>query len=165
MTVAVDYWPNYCEENIWRLCGEPREDDPIRRFAVFVSNTARSVALWAQRAAAEPDRPVIWDYHVVLLEELPAGWLVTDPDCTRSSPMPAAAWIEACFRALSPAAAAFAPEFRVVDAAEYRETLCSDRSHMRTAEGAWASPPPPWPCVGADGSNLMKFVDMREKFI
>lgn len=31
-----------------------------------------------------------------------------------------------------------------------RQRFSSDRSHMRTADGTWAAPPPPWPTITSD---------------
>ena len=162
VTASVAYCPNYCEENVWQLCGELPEGTR-EAFAVFISNPLKAVALWSQRSAVTPGRPVIWDYHVVLLARSGSGWTVYDPDCTEPSPMSAASWIAATFCELPEDSAALAPEFRLVLAEQYRRELRSDRSHMLRGD-RWASPPPPWPCIG-EGTNLMEFVDTRSDFL
>ena len=43
--------------------------------------------------------------------------------------------------------AVLAPRFRLIAVSEYREHFSSDRSHMRTDEGGWRHPPPPWPAL------------------
>eukprot|EP00736_Rhodelphis_marinus_P011130 Rmarinus@m.11556 len=66
------YQQYYCEENIWKLCDLVRQMEPQRLdrlFAVWVSNPKQRVFLWSQGASFCPEtRPVVWDYHVVLLE-------------------------------------------------------------------------------------------------
>jgi hypothetical protein len=157
------YWPRYCEENVWHLCGALGEDVD-EAFAVFVSSPGERVAVWCQRAGRGRDRVIAWDYHVVLLQRRGALWEFVDPDSTLSAvpgaPVPAAEYLDRSFRPLPRLYATLRPRFRLVPAADYRRHLCSDRSHMRTRSGRWHSPPPPWPCIG-EGTNLMRFVDMR----
>lgn len=155
------YWPYYCEENIWQLCGEPRFAEAQ---VVFISNPRRQVALWAQRAAEDPLEPVIWDYHVVLLATSDAGSEVWDLDSALGFPVPARHYLDLTFAGTYYLPTSFAPRFRLLPAADYRRHLASDRSHMRRADGTFLHPPPPWDPPG-EGGNLMRFVEMESRFL
>lgn len=158
---AFPYCPYYCEENAWHLCADARLG-PGRREVVLVSNGARQVALWRQRAALGRDLPVLWDYHVIVVVVPPEGGArVFDLDTTLGLDVPVERYLDASFRA---GAGPFAPRFRVVPAEEYRARLCTDRRHMRAADGTFREPPPPWPVIG-DGHNLERFIDMRRSFV
>ena len=143
---------------VWHRCRHPAVAGVPRR-VVFVSNAARACPLWAQRAAPAPGEPVVWDYHVFLVEA-GAGGRVWDLDSVLGMPVPLADYLAATFRAVP---AEGAPRFRVVPAGEYVRRFSSDRSHMRTPDGGWLVPPPAWPAIGAAGetSNLMRFVDVE----
>jgi hypothetical protein len=69
-------------------------------------------------------------------------------------------YLDATFRAVPDA---WAPRFRLVAAAIYRDTLATDRRHMLRPEGGYVQPPPPWSVIGT-GSNLARFVDVRDAF-
>jgi hypothetical protein len=148
--------PYFCEENVWQLLRSPELPDP--RAAVFVTNAARTVAMWGQRAAARD--PIVWDYHVVLL--LPRHGLIVDLDDRERPAWPVEAWLAHAFR--RDVDEAFAPRFRVVDGPEFVATFSSDRSHMRDARGKLLQPLPPWPAPfdPARGMNLMRFVDLAD---
>jgi protein N-terminal glutamine amidohydrolase len=121
------YAPFWCEENVWWLAQEPR-DEAIGAEVAIISNQARMVALWSQRAAKAPELPVVWDYHVVLALRGPSGTRISDLDCTLGPAVSAAHWLTESFpAAVEPR---FAPRFRVLDAELYVRTLRSDRSHM-----------------------------------
>lgn len=163
---AVPYWPFYCEENVWQQCAALPER-ARRSVVAFISNPARTVAVWQQRAAETVDGPIVWDYHVIQLVRHGADWSVVDRDSRLPQPIAAGVYLDQSF----PRQAALDPElrpmFRLVEAAEYRSALRSDRSHMRV-DGGWARPPPPWPCIGQEpdaGTNLMQFVDVQAKFL
>jgi len=38
---------------------------------------------------------------------------------------------------------------------------------MRTPDGGWLAPPPPWPPIGGakEASNLARFIDLDEAFV
>jgi len=164
--VSIDlgsrYCRNYCEENVWHLCGDCVADR-TPAFAVFISNADRAVAIWQQRAARSAGAPLVWDYHVILIARSDPDWRVYDVDSRLAPGVPAREYIETCFPVLPPVLAPHAPHFRVVEAARYRATLATDRSHMRLADGTWRSPPPAGPPIG-EGTNLMRFVDTQEDF-
>jgi protein N-terminal glutamine amidohydrolase len=157
-----DYTPYYCEENIWRLC----RASPLRNrraSVVFVSNPARSCALWEQRASEMSWAPVIWDYHVVLLTYESDENLIWDPDCLAGFPITISQWWSRTFPYCGQLVASLEPEFRVVERTKYLEQFYSDRRHMRTELGEYIQPPPAWdPIRGHLGSNLARFSDTRD---
>jgi hypothetical protein len=168
---ALDDAPFFCEENVWRQLQSPSLPVPVdERFAVFISNRARKVAMWSQRAAAAD--PVVWDYHVVCLCHGAAGAVVVDVDCTAGVVLPLASWAAVSFRPWAPTEVA--PRFRVVHAPDFLRTFSSDRSHMLDAQGQPLKPPPPWPAPSPSSSssssssslpapmNLMRFVDLDD---
>ncbi|MDI1436618.1 hypothetical protein [Polyangium sorediatum] len=152
--------PFYCEENVWQLCQDPALVDR-KRDVVFVSNAERACPMWSQKAGR--GKPIVWDYHVVLLTWDPLE--IWDVDCTLGTPLPAITWLEQCFHPGVPAP--YLPSFRVVEADLFTRTFASDRSHMRLPDGTFQKPPPPWPRIGASDSpsNLMSFVDVTRPFL
>lgn len=144
--VAVTHHqPFWCEENIWHLTADPRVADRARE-VWLISNPERRVAMWAQRAAPSAEMPVVWDYHVVLLARGERGAELWDLDHTGPCPRPVTDWLAASFAPLDGLAALkpLQPRFRVITAEVYRSSFASDRRHMRSEDGAWSAPPPPW---------------------
>ncbi|MEZ4271868.1 MAG: hypothetical protein R3C68_10705 [Myxococcota bacterium] len=157
------YQPYYCEENAWWLCQHPNLGD-VMRWVVFISNTQRACLMWQQRAA-QLGSPILWDYHVVVM----TPGLIWDLDTRLATPAGAGEYLQQTFLHLSNSYAAevpqnhlYAPQFRVVAAADYIGMLQTDRSHMRQSDGTWRHPPPPWPPMNTPGhpSNLQSFIDM-----
>ena len=148
--------PFFCEENVWQLlqCA----DLPEPRAVVFVSNAARTVAMWGQRAAVRD--PIVWDYHVVLL--LPEQGRIVDLDDRDQVAWPVQEWLAHAFR--GDVEAEFQPRFRVVDGAEFLAVFSSDRSHMLDGRGRPLQPFPNWPAPfdPARGMHLMRFVDLDD---
>ncbi len=147
------YQPYYCEENVWWLSRQPEHADS---HVVFVSNPARCVAMWGTRPGRPSDGLITWDYHVVLLDN---SGNIHDHDHKFGISRRFPNWIRDTFPHETPLE--FRPRFRVVAAAEFHEVFESDRSHMRTADGGWAQPPPPWPAPG-DRSTLWDLVDTQK---
>ena len=145
------YAPYYCEENVWWLAQEPHWVDPS---VVVVTNPSRTVAMSAQRASKD-GTPVVWDYHVVLLDR-GAVW---DLDCVLGMPLPARRWIEASFDSRAPAH--LAPRFRVLARETYVARFASDRRHMRRPDGSWLVDPPPWPAIGG-AHDLERLLDLDD---
>lgn len=119
--------------------------------------------MWNQRAAGRPGRALVWDYHVVVLARDP--WEIWDLDTFLGCPVPAAEYLLHTFHPTLPAE--YAPRFRLVEADTFAAAFASDRSHMRTLDGRWQKPPPPWPPIGAPEreSNLLRFVDVEAPFL
>lgn len=153
---AQPYQACFCEENVWQLLRGDALPKPAA--AVFISNAARAVAMWGQRAA-EVD-PVLWDYHVVAL--LPEHGLIVDLDDRERAAWPVAEWLAHAFRAQ--ARRDEQPRFRVVAGEVFLATFSSDRSHMRDLRGRELAPFPNWPAPyePTRGMNLMRFVDVDD---
>lgn len=163
-THAFAYAACYCEENVHLLARDPRVGAPVEeRRALFVTNRARSVAVWSQRAGD----PVVWDYHVVLLARSGPGgrWEAWDLDTTLGLPVPLERWLGGSFRPGTPER--LAPRLRLVSAAEYLARFSSDRSHMLDGRGRPRAPRPPWPPIWQEreGMNLLRFVDLERPFV
>jgi hypothetical protein len=154
------YQPFYCEENIWQLARLRHGAAGIAQQAVvLVTNPARTVACWHQRASRAPDAPVVWDYHVVLVERDENGTTVIhDLDSTVGTPLPAAAWIAATFPQCDHVRPTYRPGFRLVAATTWLRDFATDRSHMHDAAGHWFQPPPPWDPPGAPRHNLFDWL-------
>ncbi|KAL4425725.1 hypothetical protein ABPG75_009741 [Micractinium tetrahymenae] len=147
------YQACYCEENVWLLARSLQAShagSSLQLFAVFVSNHSKTVPLWRQRAAAHPDSPVVWDYHVFLLARPAQGpALVLDLDSTLE-PFPCTLGQYRRGALLGSAGglpAQYQRCYRVVPAQLFLAHFASDRSHMREAGGGWLQPPPPWPPI------------------
>lgn len=147
-----DHQPFFCEENVHRLA---RRTDLVAHPSevVIITNALKQVACWQQRAA-EVDEPILWDYHVVLLEHHVAGPLIWDLDTRLPCPLPAELWVDATFFDPHQVRRPFHPRFRVIPSEVYLVELATDRSHMLTRSGRYRRPPPPWDPPGAPGMNL-----------
>ncbi|MEM6996473.1 MAG: hypothetical protein AAF721_38570, partial [Myxococcota bacterium] len=161
---AHRYCSMYCEENVWHLCGDAQVPDGPRA-AVFISNRQRSVAVAQQRLAVVPGFPIVWDYHVVMTVRTDGRWHVWDLDCVLGLHIEVEHWLDASFGGGFGFGSQYAPLFRVVPGAVYRERLSSDRSHMRNEDGDYQATPPTWPTIGGEGNNLMAFVSMEQDFV
>jgi len=160
-TIGYPYQPYFCEENVWRMCVEGTgAREGFSRYALFVTNTNRTVACWAQRACQEPDIPVVWDYHVVLLQRQENLAEIHDPDCLAGSPLAAADWLAATFPKRSLVRSDYQPAFRVVEEHLFLAHFASDRSHMRGASGEWLAPIPAWDPPNAPAHNLDRWLDL-----
>lgn len=94
------YTACYCEENVYNLIHwltERGEAVLENLTVVFISNENKSVPIWKQRASTREDGLVIWDYHVILIDEV--SRLVWDLDSTLIQfPTPLTLYIEQAFQ-------------------------------------------------------------------
>ena len=152
---AQRYQPYFCEENVWQLLAGAALPAPAA--ALFVTNAARTVAMWGQRAAHRD--PIVWDYHVVAL--LPQHARIVDLDDRTRIDRPLHEWLAHAFRSDEPD---LQPRFRCVPRDELLATFRSDRSHMRDARGRPLQPFPDWPPVGdpTQPHNLQRFLDLAD---
>jgi protein N-terminal glutamine amidohydrolase len=151
----VRYTSHFCEENVWHLARERADQGRTGVYAVFITNRARRVMLWQQRAGD----PVAWDYHVVLFD---GGDAVDLDTLVEGGPsLPIGVWLDGSFR---PVPEPLAPRFRVVDAADLLRTFASDRSHMRGRRGEPLQPFPEWPPIRCSlgDHTLPRFLDLDD---
>lgn len=149
------YQPFWCEENIWQLTLDPAVGVG-ERLVVLISGISGHVACWHQRAASVGE-PVLWDYHVVMAVRHD-GWMIWDLDTRLACPLPATTWLGRTFPCPTTLPLEFLPRFLVVPASAYRRDLYSDRQHMRTGDGGWLRPPPPWPAPGIGSVTLTDYL-------
>ena len=64
--------PCYCEENVYLLMQKLSAQSKWVQ-AVFISNAARMCPFWRQKAGSVPAGLVVWDYHLLCLEQPPQG--------------------------------------------------------------------------------------------
>jgi hypothetical protein len=114
-----------------------------------------------QRAGRGESAFVEWDYHVfAAVAGLEGRVLVLDLDTLLGYPCPLDSYSAGSFPRGAPSI--LEPRFLILRADRYLAELVSDRSHMRSADGSWLAPPPPWPAPG-EGSGrpsvLMEWVE------
>ena len=143
MERAPDYQPYYCEENVWRLCQDPRLAAAERLVAVITGagllGAERRCLFFHQRCAGAPQEPVLWDFHVVLLA-CAGGWQVWDLDSDLGAPVAAADYLSATFGDQRLIPAALRPRLRLIDAATYVARLRSTVRTCAVPTGAFSTP-------------------------
>ncbi|XP_022084736.1 protein N-terminal glutamine amidohydrolase-like [Acanthaster planci] len=159
------YTACYCEENVWKLCEHAQRHQLKHIFAVFISNSAKMIPIWHQRERKGPDEPVVWDYHVICLYCPEAGEpQVYDLDSLLPFPCPLTTYLQSSIQHDALLKIQYHRKFRVVPAEIFLKTFASDRSHMKTVDGGWMKPPPPYPCIATAECtmNLDDFISMDE---
>ena len=136
---GFDYAPFYCEENVWRLLADPGLQGR-EAWAVAVFSPGGPVPVRRQRLGQGPEGLVLWDYHVFCVLRDGDGARILDFDTTLGFSAEASSYLRTAF----PAEEGGSPLFRVMEGAEYRRRLASDRKHMLRADGSWIAPPPAW---------------------
>ncbi|KAM8767536.1 protein N-terminal glutamine amidohydrolase [Acanthopagrus schlegelii] len=160
------YTSCYCEENVWKLCEFVRTERsaPLEElFVVFISNENRMVPLWKQKSG-RGDQPVIWDYHVVLLQVgVQLEPLIYDLDSELSFPCSLQLYAARALQSDHNIKPAYHRKLRVVPADSFLLNFASDRSHMKNPDGSWKMPPPPYPPIHTAESqmNLDDFISMN----
>ena len=147
--------PYFCEENIWWLNQHPKLVG-FERFAVFITNSNRSVALASQKAGGR-DGVVIWDYHVILAV-LESEWVIYDLDTTAGIRQPMDAWFSNSIGLFKTLPSQFVAGYRAIRSDIFHSCFSSDRHHMKNPDGSWMQTPPSWPPIG-HGHTLSDFVD------
>ncbi|CAJ0594218.1 unnamed protein product [Cylicocyclus nassatus] len=161
------YTKCYCEENVYKMCERVPINQHQNFFVAFISNSIRCVPLFAQKAAMV--RPyVLWDYHVILLEEARNQEnLVWDLDTLLEFPCGFDKYWEGT---MQPKDWSIPSEyhrfFRVIPCAAFLESFSSDRSHMVAADGSWLAPPPSWDKLCKQGlHNIDDFISMDRNML
>ena len=146
------YTACYCEENVHNLVTS-RAVGAESSCVAFISNAARACPVWWQRSGDPAGaRPVVWDYHVVLIVGAPGGQLrVVDLDSTLDSPCPLETYL---LKALQPPLHTdehSEPRLRVIRTADYVAHFASDRRHMRLGD-EWLAAPPAYPPLAGEAA-------------
>lgn len=135
----------YCEENIYNLLKQ--QADPRRCAVLFISNAERTVAVWEQRGRPL-GKPVVWDYHVVLVCMTESGGLdVYDFDSLLPFPSSLDTYLLRAFQDQSGVLPPYRACFRVAHGPDYLAWFSSDRRHMRGEDGGWNARPPMYPII------------------
>lgn len=167
------YHQFYCEENVYHLTADLLGSHR-RLQALFISNLRMRCLFYNQRAAP-PGRPLVWDYHVVLLDGPHADgtetgaprYRIFDFDTRLEFGLDAERYLHETFR--PPGLENLRPLFRLVAAREFLATFSTDRRHMRedpeNPDSPWQQPPPPWePPQGPSAAGpheLPRFIAME----
>ncbi|KAK1427808.1 hypothetical protein QVD17_16503 [Tagetes erecta] len=162
----------FCEENVYLLCKKLCTDgvaDISDLFVVFISNEHKHIPLWHQKASHRADGIILWDYHVICIQQRKEGKpvdLVWDLDSTLPFPSTLTSYVSDSIRPSIELFSEFQRVFRVVHAPLFLSYFASDRRHMKDAEGNWMSPPPEYNAIVAeDGTvhNLNQYIEMSTK--
>nr|XP_020477170.1 protein N-terminal glutamine amidohydrolase [Monopterus albus] len=159
------YTSCYCEENVWKLCDFVRMERPAQLehlFVVFISNENRTVPLWKQKSGLG-DQPVIWDYHVILMQVGVQPYsLAYDLDSELSFPCSLKLYATQALRSDRNIRPEYHRKLRVIPADSFLFNFASDRSHMKNPDGSWRMAPPPYPPIHTEESqmNLDDFISM-----
>lgn len=145
MPADYPYCARYCEENIWRLA-QHADFAGAERVVAVISNGEQACLFWDQRACVDPNLPVWWDYHVILLVNQ-GEWHICDLDTALPLPVEAGAYLHRTFRLQERMPEEIRPRFLLLPGDAYVSEFASDRSHMRDDQGNWLSPPPDWPAI------------------
>ncbi|XP_065148536.1 protein N-terminal glutamine amidohydrolase isoform X1 [Paramisgurnus dabryanus] len=162
------YTSCYCEENVWKLCEYVRDQGTCSLhdvYAVFISNERKMIPIWKQKSS-RGDKPVIWDYHVILLHKSKQGQsYIYDLDTILPFPCLLDVYSREAFQSDEHLRREFWRQLRVVPADIYLKKFASDRSHMKTNDGNWRMPPPSYPCIEASDTkmNLDDFISMDDR--
>lgn len=140
---------------------------------MFISNLNKRCATWYQRASGDPQIPVVWDYHVVLLvkEQMVKQdkWLVYDFDSYLPFGVELDVYLQCSFMPdledrvmMRQSLSEFSPYFKLICAKDYKKKFSSRRRHMLKDDGSYNAAPPPWPLITAsEGLNSAQLTDMR----
>lgn len=150
---SYKYTQNYCEENIWHLCQDPRLNDYSKK-VLIISNQAKNCPFYNQKSTLG-DLPVWWDYHVVLLASKGATHLIYDFDSILEFPTPLNSYIEGTFVNNQNWLNKDLPRFKSIEASDYLDKFFSDRSHMKAPNGQWIFSPPVWPIIEGQGDLVL----------
>jgi len=159
------YTSYYGEENVWNLCQQIKKDTGALKeyFVVFISNKKKHVPLWMQKNGKDPLTPVIWDYHVILIQRIQdAKPLAYDLDSLLAFPCLLEDYVREVIQSEQAMKKEYHRKFRIVEAERFLETFASDRSHMRLPNGQYQKPPPSYPPIKTlnESMNLKDFINM-----
>ena len=166
------YTSCYCEENVWLMCKNILDNSPDylpNTSALFISNPSRTVPLWEQKSQSEKDNPVVWDYHVILLQGYwnneVLSYFIFDLDSSLTFPTSLKEYVAKAFRDDANLYPQYHRYIRVVPALVYLKKFASDRSHMKNDKNEWLASPPDYSCISTEtcSMNLNDFISMEKE--
>jgi len=120
----------FCEENIWKLLESLYRNKTTKPIDVlFLLNKTNSLALYNQKQA-EPNTPVIWDYHVVLCAMQDDEIIIYDFDSRCNFPTSIADYFNATFPDNLNLSEIYQPLIKPICAEHFLKHFFSDRHHM-----------------------------------
>ena len=133
----------YCEENVYKLGEVISKICPSKldnAYAVFITSLSKQVPIWHQQASKSEVKPVVWDYHVILLH----NGFIYDLDTTLSYPCLVDEYLSKSTKLLDlPLPDENLHLFRLIKMNSYLKYFSSDRSHMVASK----VDVPSWPCI------------------
>ena len=155
------YTANFCEENIWKLGQRlvASEKTPTLKYVLLLSNHERHIPLYHQQHSSQ-GQPVIWDYHVILLDA--NKQLIYDFDSHLPFPIAANHYFQETVMSSA------IPEWRVwvraIPLPDYLAHFSSNRAHMLTQNAALPSVWPDYPPIIAQTQpiTLMRYLDFEQ---
>lgn len=124
------YTSQFCEENIWKLveslytnqCANPID-------VLFILNESDSIALFEQNKSIQ-NKPVIWDYHVILSASIDKDIVIFDFDSRCGFPVSISDYFKASFPDNINLLKTYQPLIKSINARHYYKNFYSDRKHM-----------------------------------
>ena len=128
---AYIYTPLFCEENIWKLINALYTNQLAKPIDVlFILNQTNTIALFGQ-TSADIDKPVIWDYHVVLTALYNGEMVVFDFDSRCDFPAKLIDYYNETFPQELQLKASYQPLIKSIKPDYYFKHFYSDRLHMK----------------------------------
>jgi protein N-terminal glutamine amidohydrolase len=120
-------------------------------YVIFISNDARQVPIWYQKSSIQNvSEPVVWDYHVILIEKYKNKSFVYDFDSLLKFPVPFSDYLNAALPDLPNIKDKYKRFYRVINYKSFLANFASDRSHM-IKDGRYLSEPPSYKCIETKG--------------
>lgn len=160
---SFQHTPYYCEENVYLLCKKLCEDEMAKPdasdlFVVFISNEKNQIPLWHQRASNRADGVILWDYHVICVQQRKENSLpdlVWDLDSSLPFPSPLPTYVAETVRPSFQLFSEFQRVFRIVHAPLFLKSFASDRRHMKDSSGNWVATPPSYEVIIAEDLTVV----------
>lgn len=128
---SYKYTPLFCEENIWKLIEAlylNKLANPIH--VLFIINRSSSIAIFNQKRSLN-QKPVIWDYHVILTAQIENSTVVFDFDSKCEFPVDIKEYFNDTFPVNVSLYDSYIPMIKVIKAQDYLSHFHSDRQHMK----------------------------------
>jgi len=125
------YTPLFCEENIWKLIESLYTNKlAIPIDVLFILNENNTISLFEQKRSSK-GRPVIWDYHVILVAKKENEVLIFDFDSRCDFPESINDYFSLTFPGNLTIEESYRPLINAISADEYFKLFHSDRHHMK----------------------------------